>query len=120
EHPATIHLRFKMFVVEVGCDANPIFAESHHKALPKILFARFSEKHPDCGDHEENSEEVQNKMKTRHQRDAEHDHYSSHDERAENSPDQRAMLCNGGHAKVSENQNKNENVVHAERVLDDV
>ncbi len=52
--------------------------------------------------------------------DAEPDHDPAHDQRAKNAPDQHAMLRNGRNAEVGEDQNKNENVIDAERVFDEI
>ena len=59
-------------------------------------------------------------MKTRDQGDAEPNHDPAHDQRAKNAPHEHAMLRDGRDAEVSEDQNKNENVVDAERVFDEI
>ncbi len=59
-------------------------------------------------------------MKTRDQGDAEPNHDPAHHQRAKNTPDEDAMLRDGGNAEVGEDQNKNENVIDAERVFDEV
>ena len=44
----------------------------------------------------------------------------AHDERAEDAPEQHTMLKLQGHAKISEDERDDEDVVHRERQLDDV
>ena len=80
----------------------------------------FAEKHSECGDQQENAEQVENKMKPLYQSDTAHDHDSAHDQGADDSPHQRSMLCHRWHAKVSKNQYKNEDVIDAQRIFDEV
>src|SRR5260370_18811422 len=80
----------------------------------------FSEKHSQRGDQQENAEQVENKMKPPHQRDAAQDHDSAHDQRAEDSPHQRAMLSPRRHAEISKNQYENKDVIDAQRIFDEV
>jgi len=80
----------------------------------------FAEKHSECSDQQENAEQVENKMKPLYQSDTAHDHDSAHDQGADDSPHQRSMLCHRWHAKVSKNQDKNEDVIDAQRIFDEV
>src|SRR5438067_7565056 len=59
-------------------------------------------------------------MKALHQRDTEQDHRASHDQRSDNSPNQNATLCKRRNAKMRENQHKHKNIVHAQRILDEI
>ena len=59
-------------------------------------------------------------MKTRDQGDAEPNHDPAHYQRAKDAPDEDAMLRDGRNAEVGEDQNKNENVIDAERVFDEI
>src|SRR5437660_4215193 len=59
-------------------------------------------------------------MKTRDEGDAEPDHDPAHEQRAKNAPDEDAMLRDGGNAEAGEDQDKNENVIDAERVFDEI
>ena len=79
-----------------------------------------SEKHSQSGDQQEDAEQVENKMKAPHQRDAAQDHDSAHDQRAEDSPHQRAMLGPRRHAEISKNQYENKDVIDAQRIFDEV
>src|SRR5260370_10303766 len=80
----------------------------------------FAKKHSECGDQQENGGEGENKMKPLYQSDTGQDHDSAHDQGADNSPHQRTMLCHWWHAKVSKNQHKNEDVMDAQRIFDEV
>ena len=59
-------------------------------------------------------------MESIDQRDAEPDHQSAHDERADDSPDKHAMLIFFRDLEVGEDEDENENIIDAERVFDDV
>ena len=61
-----------------------------------------------------------NEMKPPHQSDAEQDHGAAHDESANNSPHQYAVLCSGWNPEMREDEHEHKNVVHAQRVLDQV
>lgn len=80
----------------------------------------FSEEHAHCGDQQEQTEDVENEVKPADQRDAKQDHRAAHDQSADDSPDQDTMLCAGRNTKVREDQDEHKNVVHAQRVLDEV
>ena len=59
-------------------------------------------------------------METCDQRHAQPDHDRAHDQRAENSPDQDPMFVARRHPEVGEDQDEDEDVIDAERVLDQV
>src|SRR6266550_5520917 len=80
----------------------------------------FSKKHACRRDEQEETEEIKNEMKALHQRDTAQDHGAAHDKCADNSPDQNAMLCERRDAEMRENQYKHKNVIHAQRILDQV
>src|SRR5205814_5445547 len=95
-------------------------AEQHQPAVAKFFLVTFAEKHARGGKDEKRAEKVEDKVKARNERNAQPDHDSAHDEGAENSPDQDAMLRFSGNAEVGEDKDKNKNVIDAERILDDV
>ena len=92
----------------------------HHPRFPEIVSKMCPEKHARCGDQQEKTEDVQNEMKPLHQSDAEQDHGAAHDESANNSPDQYAVLCAGWNPEMREDEHEHKNVVHAQGVLDQV
>src|ERR1700720_297753 len=92
----------------------------HDPALPEILRLLFDEKHSPRADQQKRTEKVENEIETIDQLDAEPNHQPAHDQRADDSPHQGAMLCQRWDAEVGEDQNENENVIDAERVLDHV
>src|ERR1044072_7618003 len=51
---------------------------------------------------------------------AEPDHDAAHDQRADYSPDEDAMLGAGRHPEIVKDQDENEDVIDPERVFDDV
>lgn len=113
EHPAAIHLHSEVLVVKFLGDRKNFATESHHARFPEIVPTMFPEKHARCGDQQEKAKDVQNEMKPTHQGDAKQDHGAAHDESANDSPDQYAMLCAGRHPEMRENQHEHKNVVHA-------
>src|SRR5262245_47877728 len=94
------------------CTQQPAFAE--------VLRLMFSKKHARRRDKQEDTEEVKHEVKTFHQRDAAPDHRAAHNQGSENSPNQNTALCERRNAKVRENQDKNKNVIHAQRILDEI
>ncbi len=59
-------------------------------------------------------------MEARDERDPEADHGCPHDERAQDAPDQNPVLVLGRHPEVGKDEPENENIIDAERVLDQV
>ena len=59
-------------------------------------------------------------MEPFHEGNAEPDHQAAHYQRAENSPNQDAMLRSPRHPEIGEDQDENKNVIDAKGVLDDV
>ena len=69
---------------------------------------------------QESPEEIEDPIEPRDQRGARADHRAAQDQRAQDSPEQQAMLVAGIDAKILEDQQENENVVQAEGFFDDV
>src|SRR5215467_6891100 len=95
-------------------------APSQHPTLGKIMRWPFSNEHLYRGDQQENTEEIKNEMKAVHQSDAAQDHGATHDQRPDYSPYQYAMLCARWHSEVRKYEHENKNVIHAQRILDQV
>src|SRR5262249_38745513 len=94
--------------------------EAHYARFPEIVRRIFPEKHARCGDQQEKAEDVENEMKPSHQSDAEQDHGAAHDQSANDSPDQYAVLCAGWNPEMCEDEHEHKNVVHAQGVLDQI
>src|SRR2546429_6431501 len=120
QHPAIVDLDGEIFSVKFIGHMNGAPDEAHDHAGLKVLLAVLSRKHAHGGDEQEAAEKIENKMKMLDQRDTEPDHHSAHDQRANNSPNENAMLRDRRHAKVGKDQNEDEDVIDAERVLDQV
>src|ERR1700741_1777730 len=95
-------------------DGNPIPAKTHHQTVPEIWFAGLSKKHSNGGHQQENSKDVKNEMKPRHQSHAEQNHDAAHHEGAENSPNKSAMLRHRRHPEISEDDDENEDIIDAQ------
>ena len=109
-----------MFLIKIAGHGNHFPAEPHQPAVAKFFLVAFAEKHAERGEDEKRPKEAENEVKTRDERNAQPNHYPAHDEGAENSPNQHAVLRFSGDAEIAEDQNKNKNVIDAERILDDV
>ena len=120
EHPAAIDVHSEVLIVKLIGDRKNSATKPHHARFPEILPKMFPEKHARCGDQQEKTEDVQNEMKPPHQSDAEQNHGAAHDESANNSPDQYAVLCAGWNPEMREDEHKHKNVVHAQGVLDQI
>src|SRR6185437_15795458 len=95
-------------------------AHTQHPALREVMCWTFSKEHLRSRDQQKKPEKIKNKMKPMHQRDATQDHCAAHDQCSDDSPHQDAMLCPWRDTKVRENKHKNENVIHAQRIFDEV
>src|SRR5437868_6170671 len=93
-----------------ACSQQPTFS----KIARRVLF----KKHSRCGEKQEQAKQVKYEIKTLDQRDTTPDHRAAHDECANNSPNQNATLCVWRDVKVREDQHENENIIHAQRILD--
>ena len=69
---------------------------------------------------QERPEQIENPCKSLDENDAYTDHHTAHHESAQNSPEQQAMLVACVDTKELEDQQKEENVVYAERFLNEV
>ena len=109
-----------MFVMKFRRNRKSPETAAHDPALPKILRLLFDEKHPPRADQQKCAEKIEDKIESLHQRDTQDNHHPAHHQRTDDSPDQSAMLGQRGNAEVGEDQNENENVINAERILDHV
>ena len=81
----------------------------HHVVRAEQLETRVQQKR---------TEKIEDPIEALNQNGANADHCAAHDERAQNSPEKQAMLVPGVNAKILEDQNEDEYVVHAERFFD--
>src|SRR5438046_5053343 len=95
-------------------------AHPQYPTLGEIMRWTLSKKHLRRSDQQEETEEIKNEMKALHQRDTAQDHRATHDQCPDYSPDQDAMLRARRNAKVRKNEHENKNVIHAQRVFDEV
>src|SRR5262249_255157 len=120
-HPAAIDLRFEMFAVKRRRDwKHRALAHSHDPTVAKILGLAFDKKHSPGTDEQERAENVEDELEPLHEFDADPDHDSTNDERANNPPNQCAMLRHSRNSEVVEDDDEDKNVVDAQRVFDHV
>ncbi len=76
--------------------------------------------HANAGKDQKRTEDIDNPMELLEQGCADSDQRAAHHQCSENSPKKHAMLIRGWHSKEREDQNKNKDVVYAERLLDQI
>ena len=76
--------------------------------------------HLDAGHDQERAEDINDPLKLRDEHRPGDDHGGPEDERTEDAPKEHAVLIGRGHGEVGEQHRKNEDVIHAQRVFDDV
>src|SRR5512139_1892842 len=95
--------------------------EAHHGVVldvNRLLF--LLERDLDAGVNEKNAEEVEDPFETVNQGRADPDDRATHDEGTEDSPEEHTMLRGRRYAKHREDQDEYEEIVDAQRILDDV
>src|SRR5690606_10582322 len=76
------------------------------------------QRHLDAGVDQEGAENVENPMKAGDDADTDEDEHRAHDHRADDAPEQHAVLIARRHLEIGEDENENENVVDAQAELD--
>src|SRR5690606_35075593 len=74
----------------------------------------------DAGEDKEGAEEVDDEVELVDEHARRGDEDGTHDERADDAPEEDAVLVGGGHGEGGEDQEENEDVIDAERLLDQV
>ena len=74
----------------------------------------FLKRHLDARENQERPKDIDDPVKLLNQRNPGGDKNSTHDECAENSPEQNLMLAKRRHPEVAEDQQEYENVIYAE------
>src|SRR6266567_444758 len=120
QHPAAIHVHLKVLVMKFAGNWKDAAAHPDCPILRKLARRMLSKQHSQRSEEEKQAKEIENEMKPLHQSDAADNHNSTHDKRAEDSPDQDAMLCQRRDAEMRENQYKHKDVIDAQRILDQV
>ena len=72
-------------------------------------------RHLEPAHHQHRAEQVDNPVKPLHQRHARRDEHRPHHQRAKDAPEQHFVLILRGHLEVGEDQEEDEQVVHAQR-----
>ena len=85
-----------------------------------IDFILARQRHLDAGVNEEGTEDVENPVETVDHTHADENKSCAHDDRANDSPEEHAVLEFGSNFEVGENENEDEDVVHTQGELDDV
>src|SRR5207244_8709864 len=85
-----------------------------------MMCRTISKKHLSRREQQEKTKEIKNEMKALHQRDTAQDHRAPHDQCPDYSPDQNTMLCARRNLKVGKNEHEHKNIIHAQRIFDEV
>src|SRR5438552_9382863 len=108
-----------MFAVEGWRNRkNGTLTQPHNPALAEIARFAFDKEHSPRAHEQERAENVENELEPLHELDPEPNHDSAHHQCADNSPNQDAMLGHSRNAEVIEDNDEDEDVVDAERILD--
>ena len=94
--------------------------KAHHRVRVGLDGVLALEGHADPREDEEGPEEVDDPVELVDEIGAGRDHRAAHDERAEDPPEQDAVLVAGRDAEVAEDEDEDEDVVDAQRLLDQV
>ena len=76
--------------------------------------------HSEPGEYQEGAEEIDEPVKLFDQRRAQAYHGPAHDQRPQYPPKENAMLVFGGNSEVRENKNEDEDIVYAQRFLNEI
>jgi hypothetical protein len=76
--------------------------------------------HLDAGEQQEGAEHIEDPFEALDERDAKRDHGAAQNHGSQDAPEQHPVLVGGGHREVAEQHDEHEDVVHAQRVLDEV
>src|ERR1039458_9496224 len=85
-----------------------------------MWFCFLAEQHANCGHNQKRGENIQRPFKFPDERGSKPDHRAAEYQRSQNSPEQDTMLVATLNAEGAEHEDENENVVHAERLFDQV
>src|SRR5262249_31935600 len=96
------------------------FAAHPQKPTVAKVSLRLANSHPDSRDNQKNTKDIENEMKGGNERHAEPDHQPAHDQGADDAPYQNPMLRDRRDFEVGKDENKNKDVIDAERVLDEI
>src|SRR6185503_15735439 len=94
--------------------------QTQHRIFLGMDLSLLLEEQLDAAVNQEGAEDVDNPVKPLDESHAGHDEHGAHDEGSQNSPEQDLVLMDGGHMEEAENQQEHEEVIDAERKLDDV
>ena len=107
------------FVVRLG-DRKEAGEQPHQRVPVRLDFLIALHRHTHTGNHQKGAEDVKNPVEVMDQRDAHGDHGGTHDQGAQDAPEQHLVLVQAGYAKVGEDKQKNEQVVDAEGLFEQV
>ena len=119
EHPAARLAHQKPRAVELRGHAQPFPAEPDDGAFAGRFLLVLAE-HLHAREDEEDAEAVEHPFEAGHDLHAERDHGPAHDQRADDAPEQHAVLMLRADLEEGKDHQEQEKVIDAQRVLDDV
>ena len=105
---------------EVGRHWDKLATNAQDPALTEFCFIAFAKSHANRGENQESAENIENKVKAIDERNAEPDHDAAHDQRANNSPNEHAMVRDRRHFEIAEDEDEDKDVIDAQRVFDQI
>ena len=101
----------ELLAVEVRANRIKSADKPNDAVFLRVHFGRHDD-HFNPGGYQEGAKDVKDPMQPGDQGHTHTNHHPAHDQRAQNAPEQHAMLVFGGDQKVSENQGDDKDVVH--------
>src|SRR5258708_13998751 len=110
----------KAITFKVGSDRNHPTHKLQHRIALWMHRLVFVEGHADARHDQESPEQVENPVEIFEQHSAKDNQDAAHDERTQNTPEQHPVLIGCRYTEVAEEQHKDEDVVNAEGLLDQI
>ena len=104
----------EVLAVEFMRDGKEFAGEADGEVFFGVGFLFLGEDHFQAGENEERAERDEQPVEALDERHAEPDHRAAHEERAEDAPEQHAVLVAVGDMEVREDEGDDEDVVHRE------
>ena len=115
-----IFLHKEMLAVEFGCNRNKPLKQLQDGIFRGIGFLGVMANHLDAAIDQDDGENVDHPVEALDQGDSCEDQNRTHDQRSQDAPEKNPMLIHRRNTEILKNQGKDENVVDAQRYLNQV
>jgi len=118
--PLAVRLREEVVAVEVRAGRDDAAEELEDRAVLRVVGGAAGEQELHAGEDQEGAKDVDDPVEAGDQRRPGGDHGAAHHQRREDAPEEHPVLVDGRDAQRAEDDDEDEDVVHRERLLDDV